>query len=117
MSAKRRQETIANFSVPVAAKAFPGDELAPRSRRAARHIVVDRDDDFAKDDSDDDFVMDDNLYDSSPVRSKKPKKSKGKGKAKARSPSPFDDFDDDLEVGDNPRVLLLSLKAVRDHEA
>lgn len=132
MSAKRRQETIAQFSVPLreeAAEAAPADVPTAGKRKrtsSSRPIAVD-DDDFpfpeilrTDRDDDSDFVVDDDdlsdAYDdaSSPVKPKKAKgKGKGKGKERARSDSP-DTFDRSFS-DENPKVMLISLKAVSFH--
>lgn len=120
MSQKRRAETISRFSVPIQATA-PGpsqEESMPTQsrRRATRKIIMDDEDAPVKnDDNDSDFVVDDDFSDdgyvdsSSPVKPKKGKGKASKGKAKARSPSPFEFDSTDAE---NPRVMLISLKAV-----
>lgn len=138
MSAKRRQETIARFSVPLEDDESPAQILtqapapAPatqsgRSTRQRRKTnrnnptsdVVDL---VADDDADDDFVMpaddgddDDDSFivdDSDDERPKK--KAKGKGKAKTngkRKAAPKSDYRDNLRDGVNPKVMLISLKA------
>ncbi|KAJ3480104.1 hypothetical protein NLI96_g8578 [Meripilus lineatus] len=126
MSARRRQETIARFSVPLKEDeptVLPASESAPSSRRRTRSkraididgdVIVndDKDDDdyvAQGDDGDDDFIEEE-------VPKPKKRKTKGKGKAKAgvsRS-TPFDDI---TELGNtsssevNPKVMLISLKA------
>jgi len=95
MSAKRRQEAIARFSVPL-----ESISSAPRrpSRKPRNASLVESNssdgDNWNDDDSDfvvpDDAELDDGL-------SSKRKKTKGKGKA---------------VQDENPRVMLLSLKAV-----
>ena len=82
MSAKRRQEAIARFSIPL------------EDSGSVKRSTLQR----ASDDNDSDFVMSDD--NSSSLR----KKAKGKGN------STFQDFESSAE---NPRVMLLSLKAVR----
>lgn len=112
MSAKRRQEAIARFSVPVAEE-LPIPEARTsgrRTRRAAASKVVENggaeqdgdDSDFLMSDKDDGFNNDSD--DDGEVQISK--KSKGKGKQKARNSSP------PLRSEENPRVMLLSLKAV-----
>lgn len=123
MSAKRRQETIARFSVPikedVAVPAQPATQgRSKRTRRSARTvsdadsevIVLDDEDDgdfvAGDDDEDDDFIVDD---DDQPSKKKGKGKSKGKGKDKA---TPISILDDELVYeGVNPKVMLISLKA------
>lgn len=110
MSAKRRQETLARFSVPLGGNDKPSVEDLSGSchRKTRKQTNMDDEDDFVPNASSDaDFVMgddegDDDDYESSPAK----KKNKGKGKLRARNDSPFDND------GDNPQVLLLSLKAV-----
>lgn len=111
MSAKRRQEAIARFSVPIAEEE-PALQKANRKTRdkdgtAAQVIDVadDNDSDFAMNDDSDDFTDDGN--DDGPIAGKK-SKSHGKGKAKSVSRQSFG-FEGSAE---NPRVMLLSLKAV-----
>lgn len=127
MSAKRRQETIARFSVPIEEDESPALTLtqAPsatqarstrrRSTRASSQAVVDltadddQDGDFVMpvdDETDDDFIVDDSDDD----RPKKKGKGKGKGKAKAKSKAAVKTAHD-LPDGVNPRVMLISLKA------
>ena len=114
MSAKRRQEAIARFSVPIAEEE-PALQRATRKLRdkdgtvtAAQVIDAadDSDSDFAMNDDSDDFIDDEN--DDRPIAGKK-SKSNGKGKAESVSRQSFA-FEGSAE---NPRVMLLSLKAVR----
>jgi SWI/SNF-related matrix-associated actin-dependent regulator of chromatin subfamily A3 len=100
MSAKRRRDAINRFSVPL-----EREQSIPHRRSARNERPTTRDDDSCDSDSvvivddDDDFIDDDDeIFD-------KKSKRKGKGKAKdARSGS--------ADGGENPRVMLLSLKAV-----
>jgi len=113
MSAKRRQEAIAKFSVPIAEK-----ESVPLTTRKTRRnkdgaaaydidAVDDSDSDFAINDDSDNFIEDED--EDKPFAGKK-SKSKGKGKAKSFG---FSKHSPDFEESDeNPRVMLLSLKAV-----
>ncbi|KIM40208.1 hypothetical protein M413DRAFT_28716 [Hebeloma cylindrosporum] len=103
MSAKRRQEAIARFSVPLAEEepTLPRATRKTRDQDGAAAPVVD-----AADDDDSDFAMNDesdDFIDDEPISGKK-SKSKGKGKAKPVSRQ----FEGSAE---NPRVMLLSLKA------
>ena len=111
MSAKRRQEAIARFSVPIA-------EEEPALRRATGKIrdkdgtaaqvidaADDNDSDFAMNDDSDDFI--DDGSDDEPIAGKK-SKCNGKGKAKSVSRQSFASEGS----AENPRVMLLSLKAV-----
>ena len=100
MSAKRRQEAIARFSVPIAEE----EPALPRVTRKARDKV--RENDAADDDDSDDFIDDGN--DDEPIAGKE-SKSNRKGKAKSDFRQSFA-FEGSTE---NPRVMLLSLKAVR----
>ena len=102
MSAKRRSDAIDRFSVPLAR-----EQSIPQRRSARKERATTRDDDFydsdimvIDDDNDDDFI-DDN--DEQVVG----KKSKRKGKGKAKDTRSYSDDEDE-----NPRVMLLSLKAV-----
>lgn len=97
MSAKRRRDAIDRFIVPLER------EQSISQRRNARNVrPTSRDDDsydsdsMVVDDDDDDFI--------SEVFGKK-SKSKGKGKAK-------DPRSGSVDEDENPRVMLLSLKAV-----
>jgi SWI/SNF-related matrix-associated actin-dependent regulator of chromatin subfamily A3 len=114
MSAKRRQETLASFSVPV-----EDDEpiqssqntTTSRKKRVTRQASLDNDDFPFDNDDDDDFVMDDVANDDDDEGndfSSVGKKGKGKlktivGNNTIRSSG--------LGRG-NPRVMLISLKAV-----
>lgn len=130
MSAKRRQQTIARFSIPIAddagtTPAFTRPQpAAPSSQRRTRRkiaTVVDSDDDVVvlDDDNDGDFVaqfedndsdfIDDEDADERPKKKTKGKgkaKAKGRGKGKAVARNAFTGLDDV-----NPRVMLISLKA------
>ncbi|TDL17295.1 hypothetical protein BD410DRAFT_794458 [Rickenella mellea] len=118
MSQKRRQETLERFSIPLeenSGSSVDGD--IPSSRRKKRtsrpsmsadggEIKDDGDDeDYVAngDDSDDSFLDDD---DDNIVWTKK------KGKAKAtRKTRTTDDFGYSFDSGQNPKVMLISLKA------
>ncbi|OCH84706.1 hypothetical protein OBBRIDRAFT_891624 [Obba rivulosa] len=124
MSAKRRQETIARFSIPLqedCSATIPpltSESSRPIRRRprpsqpisANEPIVLDDDEDgdFDASDSgvDDEFVDDD--VDGAPRR--KGKAKNGKGKQKAIS-APFSSSNTNLLDGPNPKVMLISLKA------
>ncbi|KAJ6499180.1 SNF2 family N-terminal domain-containing protein [Mycena sanguinolenta] len=105
MSAKRRQEVIAQFSVPVVE-----DDTAPAATRRSRGRSSDgsagrRDDSEAMEvDNDSDFIDDE---DDNTAWSKKKSKGKGKGKAKASSYT----AGSSIPAGENPKVMLISLKA------
>jgi SWI/SNF-related matrix-associated actin-dependent regulator of chromatin subfamily A3 len=114
MSAKRRQANLSRFTRPV-------DELSvipevPRSRggRSTRKalgddtssfVVSDDDEDFIPTVSDDDDFIDDE-DDEGFVRTTNKGKAKAQGKAKARTV-----FDGSAAADENPRVMLISLKA------
>lgn len=132
MSAKKRQEVLARFSVPIAEAPIVDDDAmdvepaTSRRRKASRRAVMDDDDDdnFAPtrqdsdftpmgQDDDDDFIVsdDDDSYSTKKSKGKGKAKAKGKGKARAPSPERLDDLS--FGNGGNPKILLLSLKAVR----
>ncbi|KAF8967874.1 SNF2 family N-terminal domain-containing protein [Flammula alnicola] len=102
MSAKRRQEAIARFSVPLEEEA----PVLPRSTRKARNtgatVLQDEDDPTV---IFDDFIDDDD--DDGPFAGRNPSQRKGQGKGcrSSRKSSEFCGSDE------NPRVMLLSLKA------
>ena len=134
MSAKRRQEAIARFSVPIEAHSAmpsfnqsnsqaPASTQRARRARSSRSVLPDSsiddgaDGDYVVDDEqddDDDFVDDDDVA----ARRTQSKKGKGKAKAKAKGrvressgasselPPSRPEFN-----GVNPRVMLISLKA------
>lgn len=100
MSAKRRRDAINKFSVPLEREQSIPQRRNARSERPTTRYDDSCDSDSMVIDDDDDFIDEDDEQ----VFGKKSKR-KGKGKAKdARSGS--DDGDE------NPRVMLLSLKAV-----
>jgi len=113
MSAKRRQEAIARFAVPLGPVVTAENEVFPRVRalRRARNGTAREHDGDDENDGDNDFVMDGTNHDSDDEFaddpqfsfSQKKKRTKGKGRA------PIQDFD---PSEGNPRVMLLSLKAV-----
>ena len=115
MSAKRRQEAIARFSVPLEAEVeeTPALSRASRKTRSGRSSVTmedvgegsDNDGDFLNRDGDDDDFIDDS-DDDGPFSGKR---SKGKGKARTRPAKAYEAFD---SSDSNPKVMLLSLKAV-----
>ena len=108
MSAKRRQEAIARFSVPIAEEepALPRATRKTRDKVRENDAAEDDDSDLAMNDDSDDFIDDGN--EDEPIAGKK-SKSNGKGKAKSDFRQSFA-FEGSTE---NPRVMLLSLKAVR----
>lgn len=113
MSAKRRQETLASFSVP-AEDAEPiqssQDTTTSRRKRVTRRASLD-DDDFPFDsDDDDDFVMEDVANDDDDEDLSFAGK-KGKGKSKATVGNNNTRRSSGLASKRNPRVMLISLKA------
>jgi SWI/SNF-related matrix-associated actin-dependent regulator of chromatin subfamily A3 len=130
MSAKRRQETLERFSLPleddVTLETCAETPLPPtRSRRSSTQATshgesIDIDDDGDADftvngiSDDDDFL--DNEDDNSAFSSK-PRKGKGKakgntkGKAKAKSTARRAGVNGSSFAGENPKVMLISLKA------
>jgi len=115
MSAKRRQEAIARFSVPLEAEVEETPALSRISTktRSGRSSVTmedvgegsDNDGDLLnRAGDDDDFI--DYSDDDGPFSGKR---SKGKGKARARPAKAYEAFD---SSDSNPKVMLLSLKAV-----
>lgn len=89
MSARRRQEAIEKFSVPIQASEVPIEKRASRSSRAprsskasSRHAEVD------PDSSDDEYMPVDEVNDNDQA------------------------YESLVSAEDNPRVMLISLKAV-----
>ncbi|KAG6813556.1 hypothetical protein H0H92_009948 [Tricholoma furcatifolium] len=91
MSAKRRQETLTRFSVPI----------AEDNRRNAGNSGGNKDDDDYNFNDDDDFISDEDEGFSSSQMTERKRELKGKGRLSAESAS----------KGPNPTVMLLSLKA------
>ena len=130
MSAKRRQETLETFCVPLgddapgisnvsSTPAVPMSEEQPtrRSARSSRRVAGEYQADAVSIDNggDDDFVpqMDadsDDGVDCAPTRNKKGK-GKAKGKFKAAARSDFAPMGYTAVNGANPKVMLISLKA------
>ncbi|KAH9892824.1 SNF2 family N-terminal domain-containing protein [Cubamyces lactineus] len=144
MSARRRQETLARFSVPVTsdnvaippplsqatqppASSQPSEPvLSQRSTRtrtrSSQSIILDG---VIDDDNDDDFVVDANAVSDddyayldenvpptrSQTRTKGKTKGRGKGKGRACEPEPEPSLGSLSSDGENPRVMLISLKA------
>jgi SWI/SNF-related matrix-associated actin-dependent regulator of chromatin subfamily A3 len=111
MSAKRRQEAIERFSVPLddgdisystSHCPIPSKRSGNKSRITAAYGVDDDDSMISGDDGDSNFLDDDD--DDTAFSSTQ--KSKGKGKAKAKATYRTKDF----LPGENPKVMLLSLK-------
>lgn len=130
MSARRRQETIAQFSVPIEEDDTPiaiEVEDAPsrptrstRTRSSQATATVLSDGDAADDDLDDDFVVggevdeDDDFIDDEeeqPAKRKGKGKGKAKGKRKATPASKTSSGYCTPASGTNPKVMLISLKA------
>ncbi|KII92184.1 hypothetical protein PLICRDRAFT_133581 [Plicaturopsis crispa FD-325 SS-3] len=138
MSQRRRQETLASFSVPIEEEPIVpivADSAATSSQRTRRRSSTqsvlqadssfdhDGDDDFvmtaAGEDDDDDFLDDEDDDGAFASKSRKGKgkgkaKAKGKGKAKAKAGSRASiraGVDGSSFAGENPRVMLISLKA------
>lgn len=131
MSAKRRQETLERFSLPLEDDMTSGISsetplVSSRGCRSSTQVTsheesIDTDGDGDADftmngDSDDDDFLDDEDNDS--AFSFKPRKGKGKskakGKAKAKSTarnSVRSGFNGSSFAGENPKVMLISLKA------
>ncbi|KAJ4477055.1 SNF2 family N-terminal domain-containing protein [Lentinula edodes] len=122
MSAKRRADAIARFSVPLESiptvqvpQEISTSAVASRSRRVSRNASYNVDP--AEDDDDEDFVMpsaDNNYSDDDQVTAAATWKSKGKGKAKRTQGD--SENEDEFSFGDtqnqnNPPVMLISLKA------
>ncbi|KAJ6587041.1 SNF2 family N-terminal domain-containing protein [Mycena vulgaris] len=113
MSAKRRQETIAQFSVPVddddvgATTASAGRRSRGRSSEGS--LGRGEDSDFVMEVADDSDFLDDE--DDNTIYAKKNKKAKGKGKGKAQAKSSSYTTRPTLSPGENPKVMLISLKA------
>ncbi|EGO00039.1 hypothetical protein SERLA73DRAFT_167889 [Serpula lacrymans var. lacrymans S7.3] len=113
MSAKRRQETLERFCVPLEdAPASTETPLPPslRTRRSARAIYTD--DSLINDEKDASFVADgaDHDFDGDFLAPTRSQKVKGKGKSRAKT-SAKPTFKDSFFTGENPKVMLISLKA------
>lgn len=126
MSAKRRQETLETFCVPIGNDApetanvpsIPMSETQ-QTRRSARSLRRGeasagkyQQADAVDDEEDDDFVpqMDADSDDGARTRKKKGK-AKAKGKFKAIARSDFAPVGNTAVNGVNPKVMLISLKA------
>lgn len=102
MSAKRRQEAIARFSVPLEEDHLGVDISLTRSRRTGdADDYMDAADTEFLDDEDEDCAFSD-----------KKKKKKSKGKGRASTSSGRHSVDGSSFTEENPKVMLLSLKAV-----
>ena len=130
MSARRRQETLERFSVPIEDEASSDmtTETLPskRRRRSSKQLVTQNEDSFDVDgDSDADFTMngvddDDDFLDdddddcafSSKQKAKGKAKAKNKGKVKSFSRgNKLSAFNSSSFAGENPKAMLISLKA------
>lgn len=125
MSAKRRADAIARFSVPLesiptlqVSQEISTSAVASRSRRVSRNASYNVEPaEGDQDDDDEDFMMPsaDNKYsDDDEVTTAATWRSKGKGKAKQTQG--VSENEDDFSFGDtqnqnNPPVMLISLKA------
>lgn len=134
MSARRRQETIARFSVPITEDTAPATQSVSqlgstgraqrRTRKKTSNVVTDDEDDVGmngNDGNDSDFVAQDqdgddsDFTDDEDADDRPKKKPKGKGKAKAQrgraTSSRVDMLDGSAFEDVNPKVMLISLKA------
>ena len=123
MSAKRRADTIARFSVPIKDVSFAVDEsagissrLRPVTQSQSQPIGIDDDRDNASDfapDGGSDYSSTELESDEEP----RAKQGKGKGKAKAKGKVPSKssvlEALRELDGESNPRVMLISLKGVQ----
>ena len=120
MSAKRRADTIAKFSVPVKGISPAVDEpteISSRLRPVSQFQSIEIDDDgdnasdFAPDDEPDYSATE---FESDEEPRAKERKGKGKAKAKGKAPSKSNVLDAlrELDGELNPRVMLISLKGV-----
>ncbi|KAJ7924933.1 SNF2 family N-terminal domain-containing protein [Mycena leptocephala] len=109
MSAKRRQETIAQFSIPVA-EHHPGRHRS-RGRSSEGSIGRGEDSDYVMEPENDSDFLDDE--DDDAVYSKKKSKAKGKGKGKGKQKANASSYTarPSFSAGENPKVMLISLKA------
>lgn len=119
LSARKRQEVLERFSIPLDPNESPapGEPLptsSTRRRQTRTQLAVDDD---AANGNGSDFVVgndtDDDFDEDISTRVKKSKakdKKKGKGKAKA-IPAVKQAFDGSAFHGQNPKVMLISLKA------
>ena len=121
MSAKRRAETIAKFSVPIKAAPTADEESAGISSRL-RHLTQSQPQPMEIGDGGDDgsdFAPDDDQSsygDTEPDNDEEPrnKRNKGKGKRRAKGKAPAKsrvlEALEELNGESNPRVMLISLK-------
>lgn len=123
LSARKRQEVLEQFSIPLDPdeSPAPGEPLPPTRRRQTQtQINVVEDDENTTDGNDSDFVAgndtDDDFEEDISTRVKKGKakewKKKGKGKCTVKAiPAMKQVFDGSCFYGVNPKVMLISLKA------
>ena len=120
LSARKRQEVLERFSIPLDPdeSPAPGEPLPTTRRRETQtEITVDEDDTNTTDGNDLNLVAgndtDDDFDEDISTRVKKSKaKGKGKGKAKVKAiPAVKQVFDGSAFYAENPKVLLISLKA------
>ncbi|KAG8213634.1 snf2 family protein [Butyriboletus roseoflavus] len=122
LSARKRQEVLERFSIPLDPdeSPAPGEPLlTARLRQTQTRITVENDEN-ATDGNDSDFVVgndtdDDDDFDediSTRVQKSKAKESRNKGKGKAKAIAAVKQvFDGSAFCGVNPKVMLISLKA------
>jgi SWI/SNF-related matrix-associated actin-dependent regulator of chromatin subfamily A3 len=133
MSARRRQETLERFSIPLEDDVTFGTPTeaplsAARPRRSSTQVTLHVDSIDIDDNSDADFTVEgvsdndeflddddhDSAFSSKPREGKGKAKTKGKGKAKAGSTTRISaraGFNGASFAGENPKVMLISLKA------
>jgi SWI/SNF-related matrix-associated actin-dependent regulator of chromatin subfamily A3 len=112
MSAKRRQETIARFSIPINSEPVVTPASSTRRTSSGKYTEDGLDGDDGSDyapgmSEDEDFDMT-----ASTQNSKGKGKAKAKGKGKKKANASFE-TEFDLVYGPNPKIMLISLKAVR----
>lgn len=106
MSARKRQETLERFCVPLEDETTPVPSQSDKSNRRARSTKAScKGADLDRDDEDD--FIDDGNQDDDVVFVSQSKKGKGKGKAKANKTA----YERLLSSFENPQVMLISLKA------
>ncbi len=107
MSARRRQETLERFCVPIdpeSSHTHPATQPERPYRRSRTASTLNNLD--VKAENNDSFI-DDSDYENFKSSAIRKSKSKSKGKAKATS-TPFEPI---MSAGENPKVMLISLKA------
>ena len=122
LSARKRQEVLERFSIPLDhdESPAPGEPLpTARLGRSRTQSTLAEDGENATDGNDSDFIVgndtDDDDFEediSTRVKKSKVKESKDKGKGKAKAiPAVKQVFDGAAFYGENPKVMLISLKA------